>query len=170
MGLQSTIAASHSQLKRNLRDYSVFTSGDDIKVIRLTTIINKYKDITSITIDSHSEIILSLDMPADIPLSRLRTNISTPITTTENTFLYDILPIKGYARFEDNVEKGDFLIHKVYDEDDEVNGTNYLWVLEVTEILGNYSHGRLSGRHFYCSPYTMAMPDEVQTIIDNYNT
>ena len=168
MGLQSKIALASSKLKRKLCDYSVFTSGDDVKVIRLSVSENKYGDET-ITVIDHSEIQLVLEIRAEIPVSRLRINISEPITTTENVYLYDILPVMGWARFDDNVEKGDILIHKVYDEDDEENNTNYLWVLRVSEILGNFSHGRISGRRFQCAPYNLTLPTEVQTIINNYN-
>ena len=169
MGIQTKIATAQTKLKRSLRDYSITTAGDDVKVIRLTVTENKYGDET-VTILSHDEIILVLDVPAQIPLTRLRTSVSDIITTTNNTYIYDILPITGFARFEDHVEKGDILIHKVYDEDDEENNTNYLWILRVSEIMGNFSHGRLSGKRFLCSPYNMTLPDDVQTIIDNYNT
>jgi len=170
MSYQSKIAAATSPLKRKLRDYSVEMTGDDIKVLRLTITTNKYGDETDLEIISNEEIVITLDMPDQIPLSRLRTELDSElITTTENVYLYDILPIIGFARFEDNVEKGDFLIQKVYDEDDETNNTNYLWTLQVSEILGNFSHGRITGRRFQCAPYNGAFPTEVQVLINEYN-
>ena len=170
MSYQSKIAESTSRLKRLLRDYSIKMTGDDIKVIRLTITINKYGDETDLEILSNDVITITLDIPDQIPLSRLRTELGSElITTTENTYLYDILPIIGFSRFEDNVEKGDFLIQKVYDEDDEENLTNYLWTLQVSEILGNFSHGRITGRRFQCAPYNGAFPTEVQTLINAYN-
>jgi len=170
MSYQSKIAANHSHLKRKLRDYSVKMTGDDVKVVRLTLTTNKYGDDTGLTILSDGVIIVTLDIPAEIPLSRLRTDLGSElITTTDNTYLYDILPIIGFARFEDDVEKGDFIIHKVYDEDDELNETNYLWTLQVSEIIGNFSHGRISGRRFQCAPYNGIFPSEVQDLITAYN-
>lgn len=170
MSLQTKIASSHSALKRKLRDYSVDQTGDDIKAIRLTLTENKYGDVTNLVVASHDLVVLTFDMPDQIPLTRLRTELGSEfITTTENTYLYDILPIFGFAKFENNIEKGDFLIQKVYDEDDEENNTNYLWVLQVSEILGNFSHGRISGRRFQCAPHNGAFPAEVQTLVDQYN-
>lgn len=170
MSYQSKIAAAHSGLKRKLRDYSINQTGDDFKVIRLTMTTNKYGDDTDMVIISNEVITINLDVPDQIPLSRLRTDLGSEfITTTNSTFLYDILPIIGFAKFGDNVEKDDFIIHKVYDEDDEDNGTNYLWTLQVSEVLGNFSHGKISGRRFQCAPYNGAFPSEIQTIIDAYN-
>jgi hypothetical protein len=170
MSLQSKIAASHTKLKRKLRNYAVDQTGDDIKVIRLTMTTNKYGDDTAMTVVSHGVITLTLDIPDQIPLTRLRTDLGSELTvTTENTYLYDILPIVGFSKFTDQIEKDDFIIQKIYDEDDVTNGTNYLWTLQVTEILGNYSHGRLTGRRFQCAPYNGVFPAEVQTLVDAYN-
>lgn len=169
MSLQSKIAESHSGLKRKLRDYMIKISGDEFKVIRIKVTEDKYEDETVEVIDD-DVIDVILDMPADIPIDRLRTTVGSEfVTTTDNVFLFDILPIIGFARFEDNVEKGDFLIQKVYDEDDETNSTNYTLILRVSEILGNFSHGRISGRRFQCAPHNMTLPAAVQTIINNYN-
>ena len=170
MSYQSKIALAHASLKRKLRDYSVDQTGDDVKLIRLTLTTDKYGDDTDLVIHSHELVTLTFDMPDQIPISRLRTDLGSElITTTENVYLYDILPIIGFAKFADNIEKGDFLIQKVYDNDDVLNNTNYLWTLQVSEILGNFSHGRLSGRRFQCAPYNGTFPAEVQTIINAYN-
>jgi len=169
MSYQSKIAKNNAALKRKLRDHKVTISGDDVKVIRLKVTENKYHD-REFEVVSHGIVTLILDIPSEIPITRLRTTLSETITTTNNTYLYDILPITGFARFEDDIEKGDVLIQKVYDEDDEEQETNYLWVLQVSDILGNFSHGRLSGRKFYCAPYNMALPTEVEDIINEYNT
>lgn len=168
MSYQSKIAAATSKLKRKLRDHSVSIAGDDVRVIRLKITENQYGDET-ITIVDHDDIVIVLDIPEGIPLDRLRVNLSEPVTTTESIFLFDILPIIGYAQFEDNVEKGDVLVFKMYDEDDEDNGTNYTLILRVSEILGNFSHGRISGRRFQCAPHNIILPTEVQDIINTYN-
>ena len=170
MAYQSKIAEASSALKRKLRDYSVKMTGDDVKIIRITLTSNKYGDETELEIISSDIVTINFDIPDQIPLSRLRTDLGSEfITTTDNVFLYDILPIIGFARFADNVEKDDFLIQKIYDEDDELNSTNYLWTLQVSEILGNFSHGRITGRRFQCAPYNGAFPASVQALINAYN-
>ena len=110
MSYQSKIAAATSGLKRKLRDYGVSQTGDDIKVIRLTVGRDKYGDETSLVVVSHDEVTITLDMPDQIPISRLRTDLGSElITTTNNTFLYDILPIMGFARFADNIDAEIFI-------------------------------------------------------------
>ncbi len=165
MSIQDKIAASQIRYRRKLRDYSVFINGIETKVIRLKVTINKYEDETDINVISHGVVTLALDIPEDIPMDRLRTSVLEPTVQTESTFLYDILPIVGIARFEDNIEKGDILILKIYDE--TVNDP-LLWILRVSELLAVIDNRYLVSRTFQCSPHNLALPTEVQNIVDMY--
>lgn len=169
MSIQSKISKSQSTLKRRLRDYSVFVSGTEIETIHLTYTETKYGDKEYEVID-HGKVVIALDISDEIPLDRVRTDVTKPAVTSQSTFFYDILPIIGMARFEDNVERGDLLIYRFYDEHEgKITNEPLILVLQVSEILGSIAHERLTGRTFYCSPHNIALPQEVQNIIVSYN-
>ncbi len=164
MSFQDKIAIATSDLKRSLRDYEIEVSGTELKVIQLKTNENNYGDET-ITIIADSLITVVFDIPDGIPLDRLRSSVGSPYIDTENTFIHDIIPIEGYPKFEDHVEKGDILVSKVYDENED---TPLLWILRVSEILGSISQNRLTHRWFQCAPHLMKLPIAAQDIIDSY--
>lgn len=169
MGIQSRISEYQSQLKRRLRDYHVLTAGTDIEVVRIKTEENKYGD-QEIEVIDHGKIVVSLDIPDELPIDRFRSDVTIPAAETENIYLYDVIPITGAARFEDNIEKGDILIYRVWDEmENSLNNKPLVLVLRVSEVLGSISHERLTGRSFYCAPHNVALPQEVQDIILLYN-
>jgi len=164
LSLQNKIADSQVLMRRKLRDYKVWQSGVESTVIRLIVQTDMYDDET-ITLVSNDVITVTLDLPDEIPYTRLRRSVEDMTSSTENLFLYDIIPITGYSQYSDNVEKGDILIHKIYDDE---NVDPYLFVLRVSEVIGTVSIGHITSRKFLCSPHNMPLPAEVQTIIDNY--
>lgn len=167
MSIQDSISKSFVDWKRRIRDYAVSNTGFQGQVIRVKATQNMYGDESIEVIDSNI-ITISLDIPDEIPLNRLRKDVVTPSQIqTQNTHLYDILPIRGQARFADNVEEGDFLIHKIYDEGKEVDDP-YLWILRVSELLGSISVRHLTHITFYCAPYAGVLPQKVQDIIETY--
>lgn len=164
MGIQDKISNSQARLKRKLFDYKVFISGTRHQLIRLKTEQNKYGDET-IDIISSDKVILYLDIPGDLPLSRLRSDILDPTQAQpENIFLFDILPVEGYSQFKDNVEKGDIFIKTIYFD----NANKYYLVLRVSEVVGAVVNNSLTWKKFQCAPYNMILPYEVQVILDEY--
>ncbi len=167
MSIQDSLSSAFVDWKRRIRDYSISNAGFQGQVIRVKVTENMYGDEDITVIDS-SIINVTLDIPDEIPLNRLRKDVVTPTQIqTQNTHLYDILPIRGQARFEDYVEEGDFLIHKIYDKGKDVD-TPYLWILRVSELLGSIFIRHLTHINFYCSPYMGALPQKVQDIIETF--
>lgn len=167
MGVQDKISKTMVSWKRKIRDYSIHSSGFEGSIIRIKATENMYGD-EEMELISNDIIYVSLDIPDEIPITRLRKDVVTPNQIqTDNTFLYDILPIRGYAKWEDNLEKGDFLIHKIYDEMKDTINT-YLWILRVSELLGSISVRHLTNISFQCSPYNGVLPQTVQDVIENY--
>jgi len=164
VGIQDKISKAQVSVRRKLRDYKIEQSGFEGQVIRLKTDVDMYDDET-ITLISDDVITLSLDLPEKIPYTRLRQNVTEAPATTENLFLYEILPISGYAKFTDNIEKGDILIHKIYDD---VHSAPYLFILRVSELIATVSIRHITSREFQCSPYNMPLPVEVQDLITQY--
>ena len=168
MSIQSKLSKAQARLKRSLRDYSVSVSGTEIEVIRLKVEENKYHD-QEISVLSFGKIVVSLDLPDEIPIDRFRTDVTQPASVSQSTYFYDILPISGMARFEDNIEKNDLLLYKINDErEGQPDVKPLILVLKISELLGSISHGRLTGRGFYCSPHNIALPIEVNSIIESY--
>jgi hypothetical protein len=165
MGIQDKIASSLIAWKRSVHNYKILTNGDEKKVIRIKVETNDYDD-EDWTILSNDLINVFLEIPDDIPLERLRRTADN-LPQTTNTYLFDILPITGIARWDDNVEKGDLLIHRIYDENP--NDQNpLLWILQVSQVMGSINVKYLTNKKFYCAPYNGIIPTEVQTIIESY--
>lgn len=165
MGLQDKIIKSQIGATHTLRDYKVSQMGFEGQVIRLKVVENMYGD-ESIEIIGDDIIELSLDLPDEIPQTRMRADLTQSIAETQSWFFYDLLPIEGFSKYKDNVEKGDLLIIKIFDSKND--STPFYIVLRVSEIIGTVSLRYLTSRKFYCSPHNMALPDQVQQIIDNY--
>jgi len=165
VGYQDKISSTFAQWTRNINDYKIQQSGFEGQVIRLKTTANMYGDETEWEIVSHDIVTVSLSIPGEIPLTRLRKDVTEEVPEIKNVFLYDILPITGSSRFEDNIEKDDLLIHKIYTEREK---DSYYLVLKVSEIQGNISIKQLIRKSFSCAPYNGSLPQKVQDIIDSY--
>ena len=163
MSLQDRLAKSSIGLKRKMFDFAVKQNGVETPVIRVQVQRDMYGQGRTAVIDNGTQTVF-LDIPNELPMSRLRKNVTSAVAETQSVFFYDILPIEGYAKFEDNVEKDDYLIHIVKMD----NNTNWFLVLQVTEILGNIVNRHLTWKRFQCAPYSGAMPEEVQIIVDGY--
>ena len=165
MSIQSKLAKVHSGLMRKLFDYQIGLIGSDVKVIRLKITENQYLDET-IEVISDDLIELKLVLPTEIPLYRLRGEAQDVIDEKSGLFLYDILPIEGYSKFTDNIEKFDILIKKMKDENSSTDPM--LMILRVTEPVGSFNVDELVWKKFYCAPYNLTLTTEMQTIIETY--
>ena len=116
MGYQDKISSTFAQWTRNINDYKIQQSGFEGQVIRLKTTVNMYGDETEWEIVSHDIVTVSLSIPGEIPLTRLRKDVTEEVPEIKNVFLYDILPITGSSRFEDNIEKDDLLFDNLKKE------------------------------------------------------
>ena len=167
MGLQDKIIQSSIKARRKLLDYKILTSGSLTKVIRLKTTKNDYLDIIATDIISNDNIQVFLDIPENLPMERLRMSAAEVVAETQSIYFYDILPVIGYSQFDDNVEKGDIIIKKIYLDTERSNP--FLLIVQVSEIIGNIQHGFLIFRKFNCAPYNFALSPEIQNIIDKFS-
>ena len=69
----------------------------------------------------------------------------------------------GLGEFVDQLEKGDILIKVI-----RTDGKNFFMVVQITDSFANYDNGYMTKRKYNAAPYTMSLPSEVQSIIDNY--
>lgn len=171
MGIQDSIANNFSRLRRSLFDYKVVTSGYESNAIRLQMTKDMYGDAQTYEILSHDQIKLILDLPDEIPIERLRRSVTEQVTTqTQNIYLYEILPITGYAQFESKIEENDILIVKIHDHDPspEEESSPYIFVLKVAEILATIDIRNITHVKFYCAPYNEALPPKVDDLVNIY--
>jgi hypothetical protein len=156
------ISASQIGARRRLFDYQVNLSGTEAQVVLLKLDINKYQD-REISIVDHFLTSIIFDIPGEIPIDRLRKDVSVSPATTQSVFLYDIIPIQIYTKFEDNVERGDVLVQKIFMDNDA-----YYMVLQVADTLGNLIGRQITYKKQNAAPYTDNLTPEVQRILDNY--
>ena len=174
MSLQDKILKANDRTKRKLFDEKVTESGNNAKVVRLQVVEDDFGDET-ITLISHEEIVVAYPALEDIPLSRLRKDLSVQTTTSQQSlYLYDILPLEVRSLFVDQLHKGDILIRKLYDETDgnivdgvsEENKPFYL-TLRVTEPVGNFTNSLVNLR-FNTAPYIQKFDQSIIDIIESY--
>jgi len=165
MGIQDKLANFNYKAVIKLSDLNIHNVGDLTRVIRLKTTQDKYGD-EEVELISFEEIELYLDIPEGIPLTRLRDSLVDNVATTESIYLYEILPIEAYTKFEDNVEKGDVIIKKITVESDKNNFK--LMILRISETIGNISHGHLTLKKFNCAPEQMIFPESINAVIMDY--
>lgn len=171
MGIQDSIANTMAGLRRNIFDYKVMMSGFNGDVIRVTTSRDMYGDLQEINVESSAKIPIVLDLPDEIPINRLRKTVTEAIpSSTENLYLYEIIPIVGYARFDDKIHKEDYLIVQIIDQDPSVDEDTdpYLFILKVSEIIATLDIRNITHTKFQCAPYNEPLPDSVQNEINLY--
>lgn len=171
MGIQDSIANSLSGLRRSVFDYKIKTSGFDGDVIKVTTSRDMYGDLNTINVESSDKIPMVLDLPNEIPIQRLRKTVTEAIPSeTQNLYLFEIIPITGYARFQDKIHKEDYLIIQITDQDPSIDEDSdpYLFILKVTEIIAAVDIRNITHTKFQCAPYNEALPSTVQDEINLY--
>lgn len=124
---------------------------------------DKYKDreIEGIVKSFLTSVII--DIPGEVPITRLRTDVTIAPAQTKNLFFYDILPIQVYTKFEDNIERDDILIQRI-----TMDNNFYYMVLQITETVGNIVGGQITYKKQNASPFTMALPSMVKQITDSF--
>ena len=171
MSYQDKLAKATSRIRRHLFDYKVSITGTQTQVMRFKVTTDMYQD-KEYQLISYDLVPFYLKLPEAIPMTRFR-SMSNPQNVldesdadTGNIFLYDILPLEGYSRFSDDVEKGDLIIKRIQADDD--NDDPYLFILQVAETLGNIDQERIVWKQHNCAPYTRALPQNITDLILQY--
>jgi len=132
--IQSKIDRKTAALRRKLFDNSVGLMGSDVLCTRLKTTKNMYDDVETLTIISDDTITAVVQIPSDIPLTRLRADAVDDVNDSSNVFFYDIIPIDVYTKWSDNIEKDDILIFEIYNEFDEA----LKMILKISEVVTKF--------------------------------
>lgn len=163
--IQDKLFSKLDPLKRKVFDNNLTYAGTSVEIIRLTVEEDEHYDET-ITILNHSKEIIQISNLANIPLSRLRKDLTKSYTaSTTGLYLYDILPITIKAKFATQLNNRDIIIKAIYDDSDLSNP--FYLVLQITEVLGSLGNSLIS-LEFNAAPYTKSLPIEVVDIINSY--
>lgn len=163
MSVQSKLARSQIAMRNRLHDYNISQIGTETKVVRLKITRNLEGDFDQMDIISHDTLILYLDLPDEIPITRLRKSLLNEEANTNNVFFYDILPIDVYAQYKDRLEKDDILVRKL-----NVYNDTFYQVLQLTETIANFQSDHLTWLKYQSAPYTAPFTQEVQDVVDSY--
>lgn len=167
MSFQDRLLSYTDNIKRKIYDEKFKTSGNEARFIRLTIEEDDFGDAETVAVINHEEIIIEVNNLEEVPVSRLRKDLTTPgSTATTGLYLMDLLPITGKMRFVDQVNKDDILIKKIQDENP--NTKPYYLTLKVTDILASLSPNSITSLTFNLAPYTDAFDEEIVSIIESY--
>lgn len=161
---QSKLERASINLNRKLFDNQIKIMGKEVKVTRVKLEKNKYEDIDDIQIIKKDEIVCVINYPiGGVPLNRVRSDGFTQEVKSTNIYLFDIIPIDIYTKWQDNVERGDIIIDKVLDENNNV----IKFILQVSEVLGEFRTS-LRWKKSQAAPFNdPSIPPEIQIEIDS---
>lgn len=163
MSIQNKLAKSQIKIRNRLHDFMISQTGTKTKVVRLKVLKNLEGDAEDIEVVSHDELTVVIDYSEELPLTRLRKNLLTPQATTSNVYLYDILPIMVFARYDNMIDRDDILIRKL-----NVYNDTFYHVIQITETLGNFNGDQLTMMKYQSAPYTYPFTQEVADIVSQY--
>lgn len=183
--LQDRLSYALDTFSRKLRDTRLEYSGNEFRAIKFSAAemesdIDEEKFFFEDNINdnptvSSREITVVISTLDEIPLSRLRRDLSVQQTTSKQSlYFYDVLPIEIRSRFDVQIEKGDIIVMKLYDERNknikqltERDFPFYL-TLTVTETIGKFSPKSLINMKFNVAPYTQIFPTNVIALITSF--
>lgn len=112
MSIQTKLENSAISAKRKLYDNSIRIHGQEVYGLRLQVTQDKYGDDDGTpNIVGQSEITIYMDyLNLEIPLNRYRLDTIDETIDSESIYLFEVIPIEAYIKWEDEVEKGDLLV------------------------------------------------------------
>lgn len=136
VGYYDYIARASAKVKQALFDESVQVYGRRVNALRLTTDEDIFHDITNEEVLDTGATMVSMVIifPDEIPLDRYRYNENEQAVSTTRIFFFDLLPIVGYTKLSDNMEKDDLVFFTLNDEKDN----KIPMLLQVTDVFGKF--------------------------------
>lgn len=162
VALQDKLGKASLRRKRKLYDNSITNVGYERLVVRLKVTEDMYGDET-IEVVSSEKIVAIISYPGDLPLFVDRSD--TGESSRVGSFVYDFLPIEGHFRFKDNVQPGDIIVMRVFDDTTE----GFIQAFRISEVTGNAGIGVVS-KTYNLAPYNLDISQypEIKSLIDSY--
>jgi len=169
MGIQQKLDKALTPAKRKLFDNTINVLGLEVDGVRIRVEEDMYSNEDEPTILRTDTISCIINYPPELPLFRSRSdnNELPPDKVVDNgsstgVFFFEILPIEIWTKWSDNVESGDFIIHKIEDE----QGNDLKIILKVSEVLGSF-RSSLIWKKLHCALYNGKYESMLSNIIDN---
>ena len=163
MSIQSKLEKANIKSLYKLFDNQVTLMGKPSYVSRIRVERNKYGDDETYEFIAENDIEIIISYPSEIPLNRFRTNANDTSIDTSSIYLFDILPIEGFAKFSSNIMKGDFILDIIEDE----NFGEMKILMRVSEEVGSTGSVGLVYRKLLLAPYNGEIYPELQSYIDS---
>lgn len=158
--IQDYIEEANTSIKRTLFDNQIEMMGKMTKALRLKIDEDRYED-GEIKVISKDIIECMIIYPGEVPLLRNRVNQFVESTSSENIYLMDVLPIDLYTRWTDRVERFDFIVDKIKDE----NNNYTKFILQVSDMVGTFRNS-LQFRKGRCAPYNGPLTSEIESALE----
>ncbi len=165
MSIQSKLEKAGRKGRWKFHDNTIRTLAKPTKSLHVKILEDKYGDDEELEFFYKGEIENIIKYPGEIPINRFRnTGVDSQVGQT-NVFLFDILPIEVYTKWQDNLEVGDFIIDHLIDERENLIKI----LLKVTEDLGLFGTNYLFGRKCYAAPYSGELYNDIMDVISDTN-
>lgn len=130
-------------------------------MVRLKIEVDRYGDSQDVTIQTDDKIEAIVDFPDGVPLY---TDGDSEVSRV-GSFIYDVLPIEAFFRFEDNVAPDDYIVMRFFDQKND----GFIQVYKVAELIGNMGVGVLSMR-YSLAPYNALLSEypNLKSLIESY--
>ncbi len=161
MAFQDKLKAQSDPVARKLYDEKLRVAGNATKCVRLKTVTDEFEDYTSVEIIGTPELVtVEIIGLENVPSSRLRTDLAVGTVPSTNLYLYDILPLKIKAKFSEDLQKHDILIHQI--QDYNPNTPPFYLTLQLIETEVTLSPNSVIQKEYNCAPYTQLIPTEIR--------
>ncbi len=162
MSVYESISKASLKSKRRLFDFNVGLLGQKMKAIRISVNEDIFHDTDIEGILSSEKIEVIIRFPSEMPLHRYRLGSQEKVEETR-TYFYDILPIEGYSKLEDHIEKNDFIFFFL--EDEKYNKIPFL--LQAVDSFGKFEIGLVWKKHYF-APYHGELEQSIISYLEEF--
>ena len=161
MSIQDSISKASEKVKRKLFDNQIKVTGRCLMAVRYHVTIDMYQDEER-TLINRDAIQAIIDYPTEIPIYRFARGSYNNDSQQTGAYLFDILPIDIFTKWQDKIEIGDFIYHCLRDE----AGNIIPILLKISEVFGSFEKG-LIWKKSWASPFNGSIPESLQNIIES---
>ena len=169
MSFQSKLAKKVAPYQRKITDFHIEQLGSEVELTRVSIIENKYHD-KEFSITSSGSVAGIINYPdSELPILF---NSSDNTDNSTSIHMYNLLPIEGFFKFENNLNKGDILLQKIKVNptgDVAVSSNFRIMMLQVVDVIGKASL-EVTYLKYHLAPITLSIDNglpALQPIIDS---
>ena len=162
MGYYDYLMKAQEKVKQVLFDENIRMLGREVYAIRISANEDMFHDLTDVhaIYDDDRQISIIINFPDEIPVDRYRySETASNVSETRISFI-DLLPIVGYTKLDDNLEKNDLIFFSLNDE----KKNSIPFILQVCEVFGKFEKSMV-WKKVNLAPYHGAISREVYQLM-----